>query len=1291
MRVLFLLIGLMFLNLAQSQTAKLFYSINTSSGLSGSSVTDIVQDTTGFIWIGTKNGLNRYDGNTFLHFNTENSTLKSNDISALFLTPIGQLWIGTIGGGLYTYDPYHQKINAYQQSNVMGERILQIFQNEGGYLWVVSGKGLFKVPIAGGNLEVSKILDESQSVSRIAIGNDGYWVGTGKGTILKYDLEFNFLQEFAIEEKKTSRNTIYAIQVIASDSILVGTEYDGLLVFNPKKSSFSKTTIKETIIRDLYIDSDETLWVATDGSGLFSATELNKFTQHRHISGSETSIASNAIYKIFEDAGSNIWVGTAWNGISIIDRETKDFDYYYSDFLGQEATGVLSIYADESRLLFGSDGHGLYQSSTLENYELPRNTYVQMIKKMDDGYDWVGTFTNGLYRIKGNQIRNYSASNRPNSLSHNDVRSAIDIGNSEFLIGTWGGGVNLLNTKTSTFEKVKWTDNNTLAPVNVVTMKEVSEQIWIGTFGEGLFVYDKALKTIQSVPTEIKNIISLEWKNDRLWVGTWGKGLFQYEISSGNLMPIVTGGLSSNETIVSMLPSKNDGLWLATKTGVFHLTDDNQAQRISQLNGEYHINSCTYDASGIYYFGSTKGVVSFTDEILQGVLDNRKVQILDVSLFNKSISPSSELWTSNGLLLDHDQNTLSFEFAALEFPTSSQINYQIMLEPINNDWIDMGTQRSTTFANLRDGQYHLQIRTSSNSAELASMKFIILKPWWRRWWAFGIFLSMFALLLYLFQRYTANWEKLRANLRIEKLTREKEAEIGKIKQKFFINISHEIRTPLTLITGELEQLAAKTRGDKVVTNALKKLSFNTHHMTHLVNELLDFRKLESEGLKLNVAEGNMVKFVQEIFLSFQNQATSREVDFSFNASNDLIKVWFDRDQSEKVIYNLLSNAFKFTKAGGAIKVKLEEDDQHVFISIEDTGAGIPKEQLEKVFERFYQSSNTQSITGFGIGLSIVRDIVALHGGEIGLESEEGKGSIFSVKYLKGFAHFKPESILSNFNDSETLDQYVTLDSEEADDDPVQIEEDSLLLIVEDNEGIRKFIAQAIGDQFRLAQATNGIEALELIARELPDLIITDVMMPEMDGISLLTKLKSERNTSHIPVIVLTARTGLIYKKEGYDLGADDYITKPFNTILLKSRIRNLLKNQQRLKSKIRNEYLINPKELSINSPDEQFLTDLTRIVDQHVNDENLGAEFISRELGMSHSVVYKKLKALTGFKIVEFIRDYRLTQASKLLKDFGFSVAEACYKVGFTDRKYFSQVFKKKFGMTPTDYAKSDN
>ncbi len=1270
-----------------AQPTKLFYGISTTTGLSSGSVTAIVQDTTGFIWIGTKNGLNRYDGLRFVHYHSSNSALKSNDISALLNDHKGRLWVGTNGGGLYLSDSESQPLRPYLSGNPassIGENILQLYQHQPDELWVISELGLFKIVIDGRSFQTKQILDNAQSLNYITSTDSGYWIGGNRGQILHYGLDFKNYESYIISEKSSSRNTVFKIIKLNDHSLLVGTEHDGLLVFDIPKKQFIKTEIQSTIVRDILIDNDDVLWVATDGNGLYSGTSINEFIQHKHIPGTQSSLISNAVYNLFEDRSNNLWIGTAWDGLSVIDTETKQFGFYYSDFVGAKSTGVLSIFTDNKNLILGSDGNGITDLHVKLASKLPSDAYVQKIKKMDDGFFWIGTFKNGLYRINKRSVFHYHADQAGSKISHNDVRDILPLTKNTYLVATWGGGLNIFDLSINTFSTLDEWNQASLNPLEIVTMEDDDTVIWIGTYGGGLYKFDKKSYRLESVLSTPKNIISLKAVDDKLWIGTWGKGLFRMDKDSDKLTQIESSDLQSHETVVSIVSGANQSIWIATKKGVFNIQSNLAINRLDQLNGEYHINASA--SNDQIFFGNTKGAVSFNESILESETNEIETQLLDVKLFNESVLNRSELWSSEGLALSHDQNTLTFEYAALLYPTSSKLEYQIKLAPTNKEWIDVGQQRSTTIANLNAGEYTFKVRSKVNPLSEVNLPFTIEKPWWRKWWTFAIVLILFTFFLYLFQRYTSNWEKLKGNLKIEKLTREKELEIGKIKQQFFINISHEIRTPLTLIIGELELLAAKTTKDKSIVDVLNKVRSNANHMTQLVNELLDFRKLDSEGLKLNVAEGNIVKFAKEVFLSFQNKALSSGIAYDFVVSNEEIVLFFDRDQSEKILFNLLSNAFKYTPSGGEISLTIEENDKYVFIKIMDSGKGIPPEQLSSVFDRFYQSENAQKKDGFGIGLSIVKDIVLLHGGEIELESEPGKGSEFTVKLQKGHGHFKSEYILSDFQDSEELDQYGENVLKEA--TVVINKEENLILIVEDNVGIREFIGKSLEGEFQVMLAGNGQEALDLIKKELPDIIITDVMMPVMDGVTFLTKVKSDRNTSHIPVIMLTARTGLIYKKEGFDLGADDYITKPFNSLLLKTRVRNILKNQQRLTDRIRNEFFINPKEISISSPDEKFLFDLTQIVDKELSNSELGAEFISKELGMSHSVVYKKLKALTGFKIVEFVRDYRLTQAGKLLLEYGCSVAETAYKVGFSDRKYFSQIFKKKYFVTPTEYAK---
>ncbi len=1287
-RIAFLLSLILLPFFGKSQSTELFYSINSADGLSSSSVTSIAQDSSGYIWIGTKNGLNRYDGSEMEVFNTQNSSLSSNDISVLYYHPTNMLIIGTVDGGLFTLQANHIEALGNLQSEI-GDLIIEIIGYSADSFIVTSENGAFIIELTDGSLSTTKqvISSELQPYTIFRASQGGFWVGSSNGCLYQYDSDFKQLGKYCINSNQENRNIIFALSETQGDSILVGTKNEGLLIFDLEKETFERTGIENTIIRDIHLSKNGELWIASDGNGLYSKSERGIFVEHKHINGSNSSISSNATYTVFEDTQSNLWVGTAWNGVSVLDRTSKNYQFYYSDFEGSEANGVLSIFVEGDELLFGSDGTGL--TSYLDRFKinLPNTSYVQMIQKMDDGSFWIGTFNNGLYITKGNELLNFKANNSSNAIGYNDVRDVSQLNDGRYLVATWGGGLSLFNFESRSFSDLTENDSSQLVPINVVTLEEDLDHLWIGTFGEGLFRFDRQSNQTESVPTGLKNIISLKRIENHLWIGTWGNGLYKYDMASEKIEQIVTEEITGNETIVAILNDMNNGIWLATKRGVIHLTSDNQSISIPELVGEYHINSCFRKEDGTYFFGRTKGVVSFNDKILDNQVSPPKMKLKSVSLFNEPLSSSSSFFTEEGLKLPHNQNTLTFDYAALQYPSAKNISYQIRLSPYTLDWVDMGSQRSTTFAHLKDGAYTFQIKSDIANSGIASLEFEILKPWWKTGWALASFTLLFIGLLYLYQRYAASVENLKGNLRVEQLSREKELEINRIKQKFFINVSHEIRTPLTLIMGEIENISDKVIGDKLLKNSITKVKSNVNHMTYLVNELLDFRKLESGGVKLKVSEGNFVKFVKEIFLSFKNQAETKGISYSFQSEEDVMKVWYDRDESEKVFYNLISNAFKYTAAGGKVAIEIKQDDQHVFVKVIDTGKGIVPTELENIFNRFYQSDNSQKVEGFGIGLSIVKEVVALHGGELGVESRERIGSTFTVKLRKGHEHFDTAFLMTDKPDSEELSQYTVKES--IDEQILVPNQEMLIQIVEDNEGIREFIKEAFSGAYRIITATNGQEALEQIKVELPDLIITDVMMPIMDGITLLSNIKTNRISSHIPVVVLTARTGLIFKKEGFDIGADEYITKPFNKLLLQTRVKNILQNKERLRTKIRNEFITQPKELDINSPDEKFLSDLTELVDKNLDNSELGAEFLANQMGMSHSVIYKKLKALTGLKIVEFIRDYRLTQACTLLTEHGFGVTEACYKVGFNDRKYFSQIFKKKFGSTPTDYVKN--
>jgi signal transduction histidine kinase/DNA-binding response OmpR family regulator len=567
-------------------------------------------------------------------------------------------------------------------------------------------------------------------------------------------------------------------------------------------------------------------------------------------------------------------------------------------------------------------------------------------------------------------------------------------------------------------------------------------------------------------------------------------------------------------------------------------------------------------------------------------------------------------------------------------------------------------------------------------------------PPWLSGWAY----LAYAMILAMIFAGTIRFLRLRHQLELEALEKQQQEDLHEAKLRFFTNIAHEFRTPLTLITGPLEELV-REQLPVAVHRRLVSVEYNAKRLLYLVNQLLNFRKLEADHEQMQAAEGNLVRFMEEIFLSFQEHARSRSIDYRFERAADQIMVYFDRDKMEKVIFNLLSNAFKFTPDGGSIKLAVMQEDKQAVITVSDTGRGVPKALQEQIFKRFYEKEATfrHSFKGTGIGLAVSRQLVGMHHGSIKVESDEGKGATFIVRLPIGRNHLNANDIISGFRDSEDIRQYVeapflhpaevaTVDrSRSADERPGEAA--PLLLIVEDNDEVRAFIEGIFETEYRLERAANGQEGLKKAVLSSPDLIISDVMMPEMDGITLCRKLKTDLATSHIPVLLLTARTGLIFKLEGLETGADDYLTKPFSPKELKLRVKNLLLMRQKLRERFERVTNLSPKEIAVTSADEQFLDLALHIAEEQMANADFSVEDFARALNVSRPLLFIKIKALTNLTPNNFLKDIRLKRAAQLLRQQKLSVSEIAYQVGFKDPRYFSKCFQKSFGKTPSAFS----
>jgi signal transduction histidine kinase/DNA-binding response OmpR family regulator len=713
------------------------------------------------------------------------------------------------------------------------------------------------------------------------------------------------------------------------------------------------------------------------------------------------------------------------------------------------------------------------------------------------------------------------------------------------------------------------------------------------------------------------------------------------------------------------------------------------------------------------FFGGRNGLISFYPEQINENKTIPAIIFTDLKLFNKTIGVNDDteilakqLSKTKSLTLAHDQNFITVDFAVLNYIKSAKNRYAYKMVGIDRDWnyVDHPT---AVFTNLNPGSYTLMIKGSNNDGYWNTSKMelhIYVKPApWKTWWAYSIYLSIIFISIFMLVRGQRMKSKLETELKLEQLSLQREEEVHQLKMKFFTNISHEIRTPLTLLITPLEKLIGEYRKDPYLYKNLIGIKNHTDRLLRLVNQLLDFRRQEVGEIKIRVAEGNFIKFIKEIKLSFEQRADQSQIQYVISHDVEDLPLWFDRDQLEKVFYNLLSNAFKFTPPGLSIRIVIEDSavegtgKKYLVVRVENEGKGIPPEDLENIFNRFYSTDFAHvKSPGMGIGLSLAKSLIEAHDGKISVTSEPIDGNkwltVFKVSLPKGRDHFRDDQIIKDFQNSEHLDNYTgqSIFDPQIIYDHVRIEDNKdrkySILLAEDNANIRAYIMGELQNEYKILEAENGKVAFDIAAKEIPDVIISDVMMPELDGVRLCSKLKNDVRTSHIPVILLTARTSLIYTVEGLESGADDYLTKPFNLNVLQLKIHNFINARNSMRSKFSKEFTLQPENLIITSPDREFLTKLKSIVEENIANPDFKIPDFSSEIGMSRPVIYRKVKALTGMTLIEFLNDYRLNKAAQILLQHTLNIAQTSSAVGFSDPNYFSKSFKKKFGVLPTHY-----
>ncbi|WP_462253185.1 two-component regulator propeller domain-containing protein [Ekhidna sp.] len=1328
-------------------------------GISQGSVTKIVKDQYGFLWFGTRYGLNKFDGISYQHFprKKDGEVFKEGSyVRDIELDENGDIWIATEGSGVlkydYSADTFHVfKHNAYDENSISANASGSLLL-EGNNLWIgIKSKGINridfntnKVDRFWSNIDDDKSLSSNHTTAIERDNQGNIWIGTWSGLSLYSPSSSSFTRYDLTERGLQSDNVVCMFK---GQNFWLGLD-KGLARINYRNNQYhfeplySQDPVYQRLM-DLTVlsmaeDADGNLWIGTENGGLFYYNISNQKLSQYQLRDPTGTIISNSVWSLLVDDLGILWAGTFNGGVVKVDPNHQRMKHVYNKAnLDTEISQnmVSSFAAIDSRFVWvGTDGGGLNrfdlvngivdQKFDLETHGGSNAVLDVLLDKQGDL--WLATW-GGMMKKQGSSFITYTYNKSRLELGPcgNQLFDLMEDDRGNIWAASFRAGISVYLKDQRIFKKLFQSDeelNQITSERPTVIYQDSNEDIWIGTEGDGLYKvqvdenYD--LKQSQLFEYEEDNESSLshniiniifEDQNGVIWVGTEGGGLNRYDKEDHSFKRFTKeDGLSSN-LIYAIAEDDNDNLWLSTNNGLSVLnTSSNTIRIFDETDGaqssEFIKGAAITAPNGDLLFGGIKGFNHFTPGSF--TINNNIPDVFITSMEfetrpDHSIYLGEILELSNQdkrVELEHEANDFIIDYAILNYSKSTKNQIAYMLKGYDDQWIEPSNYQEARYTNVPPGNYEFQVRGSNNDGkwneEAAVLKIHIKRPWWNTTLAYIIYTLLIGTALFGFGWLFIKRERLRRNLTIEHIELEKMKELDSMKSRFFANISHEFRTPLTLIISPLKSMIdGFFKGDP--KNQYKMMARNADRLLSLINQLLDLSKLEAGHMQLQASRQDLVKFVKPIVHSFTTYAEKQYIDYKCTFPEEDISLFFEKDKLEKIIVNLLSNAFKYTQEFGKIDFSIVEKESTIQLIIEDSGIGMSKSQLDLIFNRFYQIDSTEK-KGTGIGLALTKELVELHKGVINVTSTEGEGTKFVVELRKGGEHLSDEEktyIADDFHSKEK-EPYVrrhpmdVSDVETVEDDP-ENENLPIVLVVDDNEDIRLFISEHLISNYRIMEAEDGEKALKIAQQEIPDIIISDVMMPRMDGYELCKALKLDDKTCHIPFILLTAKASNDSALKGFEIGADNYVTKPFNPKLLELRVRNILQSRENLKSQLLDHTNVElaPSEVKVVSKDKEFLRKLIEFIELNMSNSDLSIDDVCKEMGLSRTQLYRKLKGLVGQSANELIRSIRLKRAAQLIKSNEMTISEITYEVGFNDLQYFRFCFKKQFGVNPSEYG----
>ena len=1320
-----------------------FKHLEVSDGLSNNSVNTICKDRDGFMWFGTATGLNRYDGYTFKiyqHAENDPESLPDNYITDIVEMPDGRFWINTARGYVLfdkEQDCFITDVTGFMKNLESGGVPEQVFvDREGNTCLSVAGEGCYRYK-EGGKATFFSYVEHSlpeYGVTQIAECSDGLLLIYNTGLLVCLDHATLAIKWKFDEIKKyiPAGKTIEFSLFVDRDNCIWAYSLMGIWAYDCGTKSWRTdltaiwSSRPDVIIHAVAQDIEGRIWVGKDYDGIdVFEKETGKVTSLVAHDDNGRSLSHNTIYDLYADRDGIMWVGTYKKGVSYYSESIFKFNMYeWGDITCIEQ-------ADENKLWLGTNDHGILLWNRFTGKAEPfwrdaerqlPNPVVSMLKSKD-GKLWVGTFNGGLYCMNGSQVRSYKEG-VGNALASNNVWALVEDDKGRIWIASLGGGLQCLEPSSGTFET--YTSNNSALLENNVTSLCWGDDntLFFGTANQGVGMMDmrtREIKKVQGQSGSMKmsnDAVNHVYKDSRglIWIAT-REGLNVYDVRRHLFLDLSPVAEAKGSFIAAITEDQERNMWVSTSRKVIRVTvaSDGKGSYLFDsraYNSEDGLQNCDFNQrsiktlhNGIIVIGGLYGVNVFAPDHIRYNKMLPNVMFTGLSLFDEAVKVGQsyggrvllekELNDVENVEFDYKQNIFSVSFASDNYNLPEKTQYMYKLEGFNNDWLTLPLGvHNVTFTNLAPGKYVLRVKAINSDGYVgmkeATLGIVVNPPFWMSWWAYLLY-AIGLVVVFFLARYRM-LKREREKFHLQQIENEvaKNEEINNMKFRFFTNVSHELRTPLTLIISPLEGMLKETT-DELQSTRLQLMYRNAQRLLHLVNQLLDFRKGEMSTHQLSLSEGDIISYVHSVCNSFLLMADKKHIQFSFFSGIDTFSMAFDADKVGKIVMNLLSNAFKFTPEGGRVTVMIEHvagTPDMLEIKIADTGIGISDVDKEHIFERFYQADHkgVEETTGNGIGLSLVRDFVTLHEGEVKVFDNIGTGSVFviqfPVKHVETQVQLPPETGISIGEEEDKEIKEETREETERKDFP-------LLLIVDDNEDFRIFMRYSLELQYRVKLAVNGNEAWEMMQEELPDLVISDVMMPQMDGNELCRLIKQDKRTAHIPVILLTARQNTEAKLEGLQTGADDYVTKPFNMTILVLRIRKLIELSRYHRV---TQGMIDPvpSEIVITSLDEKLIEKAIKYVEDNMSRTELSVEELSRELGMSRVHLYKKLLQITGKTPIEFIRVIRLKRAAQLLRESQLHVSEVAFEVGFNNPKYFSRYFKDEFGVLPSVYQEKE-